>query len=166
MSKIALPETVKFAKIGYVCTADANTVDGRDFKLMLGPKEIALLLSIRVFIDFAPITDGEAVWALYRKSLPAALTQDDMGATPHFWAEKDDICAYGCVRYKGEPGGGNAGNQMDDYVFPHPLVVIRNPALWIINRQGSSFPHFAMLYYLTRTVTDEDLAKLMVKDHA
>ena len=165
MGNIALPESVKFAKVSFGTTIGVNSVGGHDLKLMLGPKEIALLLSFRLVCPSGLNNNFQFTWVLYRKSLPAPLTLVDIGTIG--FARKDDIFAVGVLQMRTEAGSGYVGGPTDDFTFPYPLVVVRNPALWIRNIDGGADePIMAILYYLVQKVTDEELAKLMVKDHA
>lgn len=163
MAGVKLSETVKFAKISISTLTQMNSMTGEEFALNLGPQDIALLLSLRLIIPSSSTTSVKFIWGLYRKSLPAALLAADL--YPPDFQEKDDICAIGGYE-KIVVAESFKGLDMDDFLFPRPLVVIRNPTLWIRNMLGGIHPILGMLYYITQGASDVDLAKLMVKDHA
>lgn len=150
---IQLPESVKIEKIGDV-QAGASIMQSR-IDWGLGRHHVAILLAIRVVLDAYAVAPDSWTWALYRKSegAPADLTMPTL-------ANLTDIIVSGGCNKLSDTGW---TSKVEDFVFPYPIVLIRPSQFLFLGSVGLSYG--AYMYYITQTVQDEVLAKLMVKDH-
>lgn len=148
---MGLPETVKIEKVSLTC--DGNVVTAKaDWGI--GPKEVAVLLAVRFIVDTLP-DNAVWFWALNRKSQgqPSEITMAET-------AGLTDIIA---------GGGGSTLTKVgqfcaaEDFTFPYPVILLRPSQIMVEGTTGITCG--AYLYYLVERVSDEDLAKLMVKDH-
>lgn len=165
MKKLSLPATVKVAGVSLYVPA-AATVYGVKLPVHMGKNEILVVLAAR-FV-FEPTTsehDMMILWGMWRKS---EATWPHTTLSILNLAEEADIVASGGMVQASSVGatGISIGTITEDFVFPYPLVLIRAPQILFESPDNSEFPVGLWVYYLTQRVTDDELAALMVKDHA
>lgn len=154
-----LPETIRVEKVG---GASIIGITSLPIQWGMGKKEVAILLGVRFVIDElgGAINDAYLRWALDRKSegAPGSLLLEDTQDLTHI------ICGGGAVGVVVVEGA-TFGFMTEDFIFPYPVVLIR-PSQIHLESAYNGIKCGAYLYYVTQTVSDEQLAKLMVKDHA
>ncbi len=149
-----MPESVKVAPARLALDTG---IKGVVFPMKLGVNEVAILLSLYYAAEMSGTAGYNILrYGLWRKSDtdPAAMEDDH---TDMIWETADvNMFITESISFLTK----------EHVVFPWPLTLIRAPRLVGLrsNTVGGSIN--MRLYYLTRTVKDEDLAKLMVKDHA
>ena len=153
MAQVALPESVKIAR------AQLNldtSLEGAKFPVYLGDDEVAVLLSIYYYWSMAATAGfNVAQFGLWRKTDtdPAAMESDH---TDMIW---EGVSALSYVTESLQLSGS------EHIILPWPLILVRAPRL-VGLRIGAIAAVYMRLYYLIQKVSDEELAKLMVKDHA
>lgn len=149
-----MPESVKMASARL--SLDTG-VTGVVFPLRLGMNEVAVLLSL-YYAGYMLPTAGYNVlmFGLWRKSDtdPPAMESDH---TDMLWETVDSR------QYTTES---LSFTVREHVIFPQPLALLRAPRL-VGTRLNTTAAYINMrLFYFNRTVSDEELARLMVKDHA
>lgn len=154
-----MPESVKVLTLAG--RTENTQVGSTRIDWALGRNEIAIMLGIRVVFQNDIGLDNDLNWAIFRKS------EAEPPPTLILYAQQalSDFVAGGRIATDISGPGLNALNCSDDFLFPYPLVLIR-PSQFLTESKSSLVEWVAYLYYLTQEVTDEQLAKLMVKDHA
>jgi len=152
-----LPESVKVALATFVPDA---TVTGDTFDMNLGINEVAVMLSLYYWWKGVPAAGGNFCrMAIWRKSDekydPAGLVFNRH--TDIIW---DLMEIYNFVTESVWCGG------KGHVIFPWPVILIRPPRLLAQVALMTTPIVSARIYYLIQKVSDEELAKLMVKDHA
>lgn len=160
-------ETVKVALAGGVTISSAKQVK---IPIALGDLEVALLHKIRVVCDQSQSASAWVMnWALWRKSDADYTAGKEIRVINV--AEHGDFIAAGSImnQYNLQGAAGLAQgryNLSDDFTFPKPMVVIRPPQILVKTAGTSGFIFGVLLYYTTLEVSKDELARLMVKDHA
>lgn len=157
----SLPETVKVEKVGGISVG--SDVESARIEWGMGKNDVVVLLAIRFIMDeVLSSTSMRMIWSLFRKSdadPPASILMADTFGN-------SDIVAGGGIAYPLLTGVAATLNTMsEDFLFPYPMMLIR-PSQFLVQGNVASINWGAYLYYLIERVTDETLAKLMVKDHA
>jgi len=153
-----MPESVKSMWVG-IPLANPGTSDRR-FDIKLGCKEVIVALAIDYSWIGSPTIGTDVVAAaLWRKSdtIPAGTIWDNADSPDMVWNRTE---ALNVVAESIRAGFA------DHIAFPRPIALIRPPRLWVETQVVTGVTYEARLYYLIREINDEDLAKLMVKDHA
>lgn len=159
---MALPETIKVAKCGYPAGVPAGPgLTYIPVPVQMGPQEVALLHALQWIIATAAPNADSLQSVLWRKSLPAQ--KANLLTT---WREDTDVIDY----YATENYWGSDVGYGDPYkqiykVLPRPLLLIRPPQLVAVSATANTSVNL-WLWYTVITVTDEELARLMIKDHA
>ncbi|MBA7678312.1 hypothetical protein ES703_86585 [subsurface metagenome] len=152
---MALPESVKTSRVSI---AADTSMGGVPFPMHLGDNEVAVLLSIWYFWYGAPTAASNIVYfGLWRKtdSDPSAM---GTAHTDMLWRLSEHVLSAvgGTVRTSGK----------GHVILPWPLILIRPPRLVGLRAAFASATVDMQLFYTIQKVSDEELAKLMVKDHA
>lgn len=152
-----MPESVKVARVGFT---PGGTLGGETFPMIMGDDEVVVLMSLDYWWR-GTLAAGEnrVEMGLWRKSDEA----NDPPLVP--FIEHTDMI-WGTVVSIDFTTESHANSGKDHIVFPWPMVLIRPPRFLarVLVLTGSLIE--ARLYYHTRKVTDIELARLMVKDHA
>lgn len=154
----SMPESVKWTEIhGLIATpGDENT----PYKVKLGGDEVMILLGIHYWWHGTLTAAANAVhMGLWRKtdSDPPTNVYADGDSPDMVWSEEyvSEFVTESLVASKAR-----------DITFPRPIVLVRAPRA-IFSMAALANVYYSMrLYYLLSEVSDVDLAKLMVKDHA
>lgn len=170
MAKINIPDSVKVLVAGKEPLS--TNVDTIPLKFNVGRDEIIVLLQVNVIGNVPSLhTPIHHRWAIWKKS-DEEWPQDNLNITD--LAKESDIIAGGeyqkTYQALGEQDGVSAagpGVVGDKVLFPYPVIMIRNPQ-FLFEPVGSYQTHHigVICYYLIEKVTNETLARLMVKDHA
>lgn len=162
-SKLSLPQQVIIARRA-IAIVGASTLEAYEIPLGLGEDEVAIVLAAKLAHRGASTAHVQQ-WLSRRstKKIPTDLTwaneagswQDDGSVFDWFASFKTEHTAVGvenrsCEEYK---------------VYPYPIVLIRDPSMLVFSNMATVLCT-VILYYLIEKVTNEQLAKLMVKDHA
>ena len=168
MAKIALPEQVRIAK-NRVVIAAASTLQYEEIPMEMGEDEVALLLAYQmIFEDITPLEGAHYRTEAYiwRKSQPKTYP-----TIRSHWAEDSDTITFDVhdFIYQGYGVPHPVFSKSWYKVLPYPVVLIRPPSL-ISYATGDPEPPtgmrvYSLCWYVLQKVTDEQLAKLMVKDH-
>ena len=156
MGKLTLPESVKTCRTGIETTTSKT---GSPFPMTLGTDEIAILLSFYYWWRGVVAAGNNVInIGLWRKtdtdSPSAGLTIDH---TDMVWNLCENInFVTESVKQSGK----------EHVILPYPLVLIRAPRLEAYRSTFTAVAVEMRLFYFIEKVTDEELAKLMVKDHA
>ncbi|MBA7682112.1 hypothetical protein ES703_90458 [subsurface metagenome] len=154
MVKISLPESVKIARVELPLDL---ALSGSPFPVNMGHDEIMVLLSLYCTWEMTATAGYDIVrFGLWRKSDtdPVAMRTDH---TDMIW-ETSDVRLFVTESM--------AFSSREHIVFPHPLVLIRPPRLVGLRVQTAGAHVDMRLYHIIRKVSSDELAKLMVKDHA
>lgn len=160
MGKLYLPETVKVAH-WYLAVSTGVVVSRAQIQGMgIGKNEVAILLGLKWIID-SDLSGVNFVlrMALWRKSDVAWQYGNLQQLNIQY--EKDIVWSMKTTRLDLN----SMGKEEDTFIFPYPVVLIRKPQI-IGHASLAAVTTGGFLYYVTEQVTDEQLAKLMVKDHA
>ena len=154
MSQLALPESVKIARVELALEL---ALGGLPFPVNLGQDEVMVLLSLYYTFEVTATAGYDIVrFGLWRKSdvNPVAMRTDH---TDMIW-ETSDVRLFitESLSFSGR----------EHVIFPWPLILIRSPRLVGLRAQTAGAHVDMRLYYLIQKVSDEKLAELMVKDHA
>ena len=159
--KTKLPEIVRVARVG---VTTINGMVAAPVKLAVGKDEVAVLLAVRFKIDdmSGGVNDATLRWCIYRKSEGdppegSLITQDIQ--------DNDDIIAGGGFYAVLVTSGAVFGTLTEDFVFPYPVVLVR-PCQVLFETSYVGIQCGMYLYYLRQKIGDDDLTKLLVKDHA
>ncbi|KKL89745.1 hypothetical protein LCGC14_1911620 [marine sediment metagenome] len=155
-----MPESVKVARAGHVI-ATPTTIAGEKFDIKIGPDEIMVLLAFHWWwrAELGAAGVGDVVMGLWRKSETMPPGNDCFEESPDMiWAQTDTIFTTAV----GQDDLSNAA-----YItLPWPLTLIRPPQFVMRTTRLLNIRAEMRLYYLLREISNVDLAKLMVKDHA
>ncbi|MBA7687601.1 hypothetical protein ES703_96065 [subsurface metagenome] len=149
----ALPESVKMVRAQLSLD---TSMGGVKFPIHLGDDEVAVLLSLYWYWSMAATAGYNIVQlGLWRKTDtdPAAMESEH---TDMIW---EGVSALSYVTESLQLSGS------EHIILPWPLILVRAPRL-VGLRIGAIAAVYMRLYYLIQKVSDEELAKLMVKDHA
>ena len=151
-----LPESVKVARAGM---SVALTLEGTPFPMHLGDNEVAILLSLYYWwygaLGAGSNNAGMGLWRKTDSDPPGGDLLTDH--TDMLWniIESVEFVTESVV-----------ASGKDHIIFPWPLVLIRPPRLMTWMQVFASLRVEVRLFYLIQEISDEELAKLMVKDHA
>ena len=151
---MGLPETVKISRQELV---SVTTKVGTPFPMNLGPNEVIVLLSFYWNIIGsmnAGVNIGYmGLWRKTDSNPPAMVT----GHTDMIWS----------IRVQNYFTTESVISSWNEHVIlPWPLVLIRPPRLIGLATVMTGVSMEMRLFHIIQEVTDEELAKLMVKDHA
>lgn len=154
-----LPASVKVEKVGFA----AKGLESAPIEWAMGKNEVAILLAVRFVADFMKdaADDVNIRWVLDRKSdfVPDNLLLANTYMNTHFVAGGGMVAVL-------VTEGGLFNRTSEDFVFPYPLIMVR-PSQFHVEVSGEVTVYCgAYLYYLTQRVSDEQLAGLLVKNHA
>ncbi|MBA7681229.1 hypothetical protein ES703_89566 [subsurface metagenome] len=157
MDRIQLPASVKVAKSSINCT---NAIVYDEIPIYPGEKEVALLLATN-WLLVSPVAN-RLEGLIWKKAHPAVkaniFTQ---------YVQEEDVIDYEQTFIISTTAEGIWQGSIGRYkAYPQPLVLIRPPQLVTIGLVMTSGIVVVTCYYVFQRVTDEQLAKLMVKDHA
>lgn len=155
---MTMPESVK-TSYQVIIQAAPSPKEGSPFQILIGHDEVMVLLGLHYFWTMGFGAGNNVVdIGLWRKtdtdptrSIPEE-TGDDM-----IWSEE------ATVLFVTES---ISSSEHREFIFPKPLVLIRAPRLMWRYTVGTDFVLGMRLYYELREVTEVELAKLMIKDHA
>jgi len=149
-----LPETVKIARADL---AGVTALVGTPFPMNLGVNEVAILLSFYWSAIGTPVAGTNLGYiGLWRKTDadPAAIM---VVHTDMIWSLRVQILHVAeTVR----------SSWHEHVILPWPLILIRAPRLIGLSDTFTAVTIQMRLFYTIQKVSDEELAKLMVKDHA
>lgn len=150
-----MKETISIAR----ATLSESTVAqfGKKIKLNLGPNEIAELKAVHFAVS--PLTASQSLtYGLYRKGdkVESSIALINEVVEDANWIIHRAI-DLGTAAYVG-PVLGDSYHQL-----PEDLVLLGSPQLVIRPNQAASMSATITLYYKIRTVSDNDLSKLMMK---
>ena len=149
-----LPETVKIA---WAELSLDTSISGSPFPLHLGVNEVAILLSFYYhWRGGSGVGDNLASVGIWRKT--------DTDPTGIFIAHTDMIWTLSEGNRFIAESVWQSGKE--HVILPWPLVLIRAPRLVGLREIFTSVTVDMRLFYIIQKVSDEELAKLMVKDHA
>lgn len=128
----------------------------------LGELEIALLLAYDLQFIMPPnIGNARASAYLTRETMPLDTDTGDVIAR---WATlKSVIIAQGVVT--NDAGNAGALDRCFYRVLPYPVILIRPPTI-VVEGNNAAIALNVILWYVRQEVTRDQLAHLMVKDHA
>ena len=151
-----LSETVKMTRIGVVLASPG--AEGYAFNINIASDEIMVLQSLYHWWTGTFVAGiNTAEFTLWRKT--------DSNPPGYGFDDSPDIVWHTRYKINFVTESINQGN--DGYItFPSPLVLIRPPRLYVRTTTMTGANLEMRLYYILRKVSDIDLAKLMVKDHA
>lgn len=133
-------------------------VAGVPFGLKLGDKEVMAVWSMYYWAILGLAAGASQVWmGLWRKTDSNPETADWTRKSDFLW---DRICSHHFITESLE------ADDSEQVGFDPPLVLIRAPRLVARRSTAASGTVKMRLYYTIEKVTDEELARLMVKDHA
>lgn len=150
-------DRLRVAKASIDCT---NALVYSQIPILPGEDEVALLLATNWLLVNTVANRIEAL--IWRKAHPA--TKGNIFA--QFVIEEDVIDYEQNFMVSTTAAGEWQGTVARYKVYPQPLVLIRPPQLVTVGLVGTSGLVVVTCYYTLQRVTDEQLAKLMVKDHA
>jgi len=157
-------ETVKVAHV----SSGPSIADDHYYPIPIKPGkgQIALLLAAQLLCmpDVAGASNYTEMW-IWRKSFP----QEDariFGANNILWPTDPDVLDYHghFDTFNTAVGAANRGS-FNYKVYPYPIVLIRQPQMVVNVFSGDTFV-VGSFWYMLKSVTDKELTKLMVKDHA
>lgn len=157
-----LPETVKWTEEHGFFGVGAGAIAGYPFDIKIGPKEVMILMGLHYWwYGTLQIGDNVAHLGLWRK------TDSDPSATVWSSGAFQDMMWHRvtCIS-EGAAGESVVSGDAAEITFPYPIVLIRSPRALIEVQTVINVAWSMRLYYLLREVSNEELAKLMVKDHA
>lgn len=156
--EIALPETVKRAQIT-IFSSGAGSQDQKKLPIKPGDKEVAILLGCQFTLVGSNISFFYRT-GIYKKS---DVTPAMSGGYTDFDSNEHWIYVQPDVQVPSVAGSRAIRWQ---FFFPYPIVLLRPPQWcgYAIDDTGG-WRATCLAYYLLQKVTDEQLAKLMVKDH-
>lgn len=153
-----LPETIK--SIIAVYSAIEAVKVGKRFELALGPNEVMVVLAIDYNFHGTVAAGNNVIrWGLWRKTdaLPAGSIHALAGSQDMIFSR---ISSAEFVTESLASSG-------DGFItLPWPLVLIRPPQLLYRTSDYATMSLMVRLWYVLHEVSNDELAKLMVKDHA
>jgi len=153
-----MPESVKWVAVHqYIATPTGET--GFAFNLKLADDEVMMLLALHYWWSgVLAAGNGSVTLALWRKTDTDPSNVFDEDDSPDMiWSEKHGL------KWVTES---LVASKARDITFPWPIVLIRPPRAIIGTGLFTAMRVTMRLYYTLREVREEDLARLMVKDHA
>ena len=157
MGKIALPESVKTGKVT-IYSSGAGSSDHKKLPILPGEDEVAILLGCQ----FTVVGSAASFFfrnGIFKKSeeVPDLTGFAKYDPNEHWIYLQPDIQI---------PSVAGSRAVVWTFFFPYPVVLIRPPQFsgYAVDDTGS-WRMTCLAYYLLQNVTDEQLAKLMVKDH-
>ena len=155
-------ETVKVAST--IAYPAAGGVSYHDIPIKPGKGQVALLLAAQM--AFAPDTTGANNFTkgwIWRKSPPNVSVL--FGLSTALWISDPDIIDF-LPCYNEIITQGVAPRAAVSYkVYPYPVVLIRQPQFVVATFSGDTEVS-CICWYMLQSVTDKEMTKLMVKDHA
>lgn len=150
-------ETTKVSRV-HLTTSLVEQVEGK-FALNLGKNEVAELLAIYQHANMAAV-DHVIRYGVYRKSDSAPVLADhDATSEDNNWILISAIHS-GAATYLGPI-------IFDKMIkMPPGIVLVRSPRLVVESLQAILVVFVLTLYYRVKTVSNDELAKLMVKYHS
>ena len=154
-----MPESVKSVRVGVALPA-AATPKSAKFEIKIGDDEVMILQAME-YSWYGTLQVGQnlVVAGLWRKSdeHPPGQIAENAGSPDMIWNRNEAISFVAESADAGRSGF---------VTFPRPLVLIRPPRLLLLTLTVTAVQYEARLYYALRRVSSDDLARLMVKDHA
>lgn len=156
---VALPEQVRIAH-GYQLSGWPSTWEYVEIPIKPGDDEVALVLAVEWHHHYAGAA-GNLTWSyLWKKSYPAEFKGNS--TIVNLPGNESDIIDTELASFAVSP------SQMikTEYrVFPYPVVVLR-PLQLVSQSYVDAITHvYVSVWYVFQKVTEESLARLMVKDH-
>lgn len=161
MASLDLSETVKWSEVHGYQALPTGALEGHAFDVKLGDNEVMILKAMHYWW-YGLLQPGINVghFGLWRK------TDSDPPANVWVSGAKTDMVWHGLAGVLYAVGQSIRATEGETITFPDPLVLIRPPRLVMIMELVQAVNWSMRIYYVLRKVSDEQLAKLMVKDHA
>lgn len=166
---MGLPDTVKIAKAYKKLAA---TTEYEDFEIELGMNEVAVILASQFNVHQATGNNAEVDAWIWQRTFPSEVPTDWSDADVPGWIEDSRVIDYFKWGRHYTIAGATYGfesNIANNYykVYPYPQVCVRSPQLVTLCNNASALVKLScMIWYLIEKVSDKELAKLMVKNHA
>jgi len=149
-------ETVKIAHAGLVIAA-AGIIEGKTFSVTVGKGEVIHLLALNWYVN-GVLAAGNNTWdiGLWKKpdSQPSSIFTDHTDLVYGLTTGKKFVAESVPISEKG------------DFYFPQPFVLIRPPRMIARTSVTTSATIKMTIYYKIVKVSEAEMIKLMMKDHA
>ncbi len=151
-------EDVKVSRAQHVSTL-VETLHKR-FKLNLGKNDVAIVYKIQFLLDlFVP--NHSVKVGVYRKTDEV---ESNIGVRDQVVEDRNWLMVGSYDTGDATYTGSFAINK--DINFSPPLVLIRSPQLTLKNNDAESAGLIGSIFYTLKTISDKDMARLMMKYHA
>lgn len=147
-------ERVQVANIAR--TVSATFVE--KFPINLGIKEVGILLAIRTEVEFDDATTGIRLALSSREATTAQVANYDNDKESILWVGLN----YNTIQ---TVAGDRVKTIEHKFEFPYPIMFINPPFLFGLLLAGGVNFLIAQLYYIKAVLSEEELAKAMVKGY-
>lgn len=139
----------------------SGTLQSTRIPVSLGSDEVGLLMASNIQVDQQTAGSNYVKSWIYKKSEKVPTKTDWINTG---WLSDDSVMDYSLYRQVQATAVGFGITSSRDYkVYPEPLIFIRPPSL--LTYGGAAYLEL-FLWFKTVKMTKEQIAKLMVKDHA